>query len=105
MNAQFSQMVPDWYRPRQTGYDLLKRAARVFGLHADEIKGTSRARYICVARWALMTVLHEQGWSSPRIGRFLGNRDHTTVLNGLARARELMAADPEYAVFVARVAG
>ncbi|MGD9769826.1 MAG: helix-turn-helix domain-containing protein [Pseudolabrys sp.] len=34
--------------------------------------------------------------STPQIGRSIGGRDHTTVLNGYARADEKFSSDPEY---------
>lgn len=51
-----------------------------------------RHRDICAARWIAAWVLHRRGWSTLKIGRFLG-LDHSTVLHGLRRvanSRELL---------------
>jgi chromosomal replication initiation ATPase DnaA len=49
------------------------------------------------ARFAVMWVARELfGFSTPVIGRSLGNRDHSTVLNGIKRAEELREDDDDF---------
>jgi chromosomal replication initiation ATPase DnaA len=46
-----------------------------------------RHRDICSARWIAAWTLRRRGWSTLKIGRFLG-LDHSTVLHGLRRVAE-----------------
>lgn len=70
---------------------VLERAAQVFSVSVDDIKGTCRQRMFIRPRCAIAHVLHGHGWSSPRIATFLGKGDHTTCLNWLKRAEQMMA--------------
>ena len=104
MTPQLAALVPVWYRPPFQAADAVAAAAEVFGLCRQDIIGSSREREICRARWAAMLTLRRRGYSLPRIGRAIGDRDHTTVMHGLVRARDLCAAEPEYAQQCLRVA-
>lgn len=46
-----------------------------------------RHRDICSARWVASWILRRQGWSTVKVGRYLG-LDHSTVLHGLRRVAE-----------------
>lgn len=71
--------------------------AKIFGVTAAAILGTRRHAEVVEARFALLHLLHEDaGESSPRVGKALG-RDHTNVLWGVSRAKELASAYPLYA--------
>ena len=49
-------------------------------------------RYLVEPRWAGMLAASERTpYSLPRIGREFGGRDHTTVMYGLRKARQLLA--------------
>lgn len=77
----------------------IRSVAAVIGSRPDEMTGPRIERPLVQARWAVMLALSEcEGWSSPRIGKALGGRDHSTVLSGLRRARTLRAADPSFYV-------
>lgn len=41
--------------------------------------------------------------SMPQIGRFMGNRDHTTILHGVRSIEQKLASDPALAEVVARI--
>lgn len=80
-------MLPRWYKPPP--YDLavscidtVGKIASLYGLTADTLRGPSRERHICRARWHAMRTLRDQHYSTPTIARVL-NRDHATVLHGL----------------------
>lgn len=53
----------------------------------DELKGPSRSRVIAWPRQDAMKLLAQAGYSLPEIGRYLGRRDHTTVLHGIAASK------------------
>lgn len=69
---------------------VLERAAQVFSVTVEEIKSADRAQKFLRPRAAVAHVLHGHGWTSPRIARFLGKEDHTTALNWLKRAEQLL---------------
>jgi len=79
---------------------LVKRAAAMVGSTPAELTGPARLKRLCRARYAVMAAASRKGLSSVQIGRALGNRDHTTILAGLARAGEL-SADRDFRVLVA----
>lgn len=54
-----------------------------------DIESDRKTNDIIPARQELMYRLRtETTWSLPRIGRFLGNRDHTTVLHGVQKFKK-----------------
>lgn len=75
-------------------------AADYFGVPFDGLFSPTREGQICLARYAIMYVMRErEGQSTPQIGRRL-QRDHSTVVHGMKRARDLLARDPDFAAFV-----
>jgi chromosomal replication initiation ATPase DnaA len=59
--------------------------AQRHGVTFNDIMGPSRKRNIVAARFeAIVTVAQLRHlWSLPEIGRFFGNRDHTTILHAI----------------------
>lgn len=76
---------------------ILESAALLFKVSRPEILGESRARQTVKARAAVAWVASKTaGYSSPRIGRELGGRDHSTILNLFKRADHWRAQDDDY---------
>jgi hypothetical protein len=68
--------------------ELRDRICARYGVSQVEIVSARRSREVVRARHHLMWLLRkETHWSLPHIGRFLGGRDHTTVMHGI-RAHE-----------------
>jgi chromosomal replication initiation ATPase DnaA len=68
---------------------LVVEAAAATGLRAAEIIGTGRRNDLVYARWAITWASRQKTIASfPQIGRVL-HRDHTTLVAGVQRAREL----------------
>ena len=84
---------------RHVTFDMIVQAvSAVSGLSRREIMANGRAseervraRYAC---WWLVEKMTELGPGI--IGRLSGNRDHSTVISGQARAEELRASSPEF---------
>lgn len=55
-----------------------------------------------MARWAVMLALRGQGMSYPQIGRIV-DRDHTTVIYGVQRARTLRSRDASFIALLERM--
>lgn len=68
-------------RQPETGRKLLQNVADAFGITYGEMIGDSRGRVFVEARAVVVAVLRERGWSFPRIGKLLGNRDHSTIIH------------------------
>lgn len=75
---------------------MIARAAKAVGETPAVLMSDNRARHLTHARWAVMLALWNAGWSTMRIGREIGNRDHTTVMHGLKQARALREIDADF---------
>lgn len=75
---------------------VIRLAALQSGLPAKALTDPQRTFAITRPRHRAMWVLRQvrPDLSTTQIGRIFGGRDHTTVLNALARHAERMAADP-----------
>ena len=71
----------------QPGRRVLAVVAEEFATSAPQILSARRDRGIILARQALCYILREKlNWTLGEIGHFV-NRDHTTVLHAVRRAR------------------
>lgn len=88
------QAAPGFMPP---GRLTLLRVADAFGIDPRLILSARRDRPVARARQAIYLVLRDiLGWSLPEIGRFVGGRDHTTVLSGCRAARRLILHDADF---------
>lgn len=72
--------------------------ADLAGVTEAELLGRQRSRHLSRPRQIAMLIASEETTASlPTIANCLGNRDHTTVMHGIKRARELVAIDPAMA--------
>ena len=67
---------------KETGPEVLRRVAHEMGVHVADLVGRRRTAHLSRARKLLYRELRKLGWSYPEIARFVGNRDHTTVMYG-----------------------
>lgn len=75
-----------------------------FGINRTEMNSERRSVKIVIARQALMHLLRKHTTlSMPAIGRYLGDKDHTTVLHGDMRCIRRMEEDPEHGKRVRRI--
>jgi chromosomal replication initiator protein len=74
-----------------------------FRVSADELAGASRARRIAHARAIFVSMARGITKASyKRIGREIGDRDHSTVMHLKKRGITLIRGNPEYLVKVHR---
>jgi len=79
----------------KTMIDYVRITAVVTGISVDELKGKCRSGIYVKARWIAMFLMVGIGKRSlPQVGRFLGGRDHTTILHGCRRAGVALRAHP-----------
>lgn len=74
--------------PMDISRDQVRMIAFNHGVPISQIMSASREQVTCRARFACYCALRDRGLSLPQIARFF-NRDHTTVLYGIKRAKEL----------------
>ena len=73
--------------------DIVARVAAEHGLSVKDIKGNSlRKKHTMPRQQAMWEIAQQERWSLTGVGRFLGGRDHTTVLHGI-RAHERRLAE------------
>lgn len=80
----------------------IKVAAREAGANIDQFRLNWKHREMVLARQAFILAMHKRGFPSPSIGKWLA-RDHSTVLNGLKRARERASNDSAFLAVFERV--
>lgn len=74
--------------------ELIGQVAAEHGLTAADLVGRDRTRRVSYARQELYWRMKREfpRLSLPQIGKLVGNRDHTTVLDGLAKHEARMGA-------------
>lgn len=73
---------------------IINNVAKLYNISNSDITGSSRKKEIVNARHIIMYIL-KQEFNMPykEIGMLLGNRDHTTVMNGVEKTKELLYKD------------
>lgn len=80
---------------------MIEAAAAHAGATVNELLSRRRSKPLVRARFAVIEAARRvTSYSLPQIGRELGGRDHTTVMNGLKRAQALVRTDPAFAALV-----
>ncbi len=65
---------------------LIRAVAKTCGLERWDITGVGKSQKIMLPRVACYWALRKKGFSFPKIGEFIGNRHHSTVIYGLRLA-------------------
>lgn len=78
--------------------DIARAACRVFNVSMIDMVSARRTRKIVLPRQITMYLAREMTTASlPRIGRLIGNKDHTTVLHGCQKIAALVLTSEETA--------
>lgn len=68
-----------------------------FGVSVGKLRGANRQAHVAQARFAAMKIMHEDlGKTLAEIGRLVGNRDYTTIINALRRCDEIAEHNAKY---------
>ena len=87
----FKPEPPDYHR---IAVRIINRCAADVGITAMALKSARRRKCEVAARHKVMWLIkHETPWTLPKIGAYLGRRDHTTILHGIAAFE---AREPEF---------
>lgn len=72
---------------------IVRDEASLNGVDRSDIMSSRHSRPVVLAKHrAMYRVKKITNWSLPHIGRFFGNRDHTTVLHAVRKIERLVAA-------------
>ena len=81
--------------------DIQGAVAQRFAVTVLDLTSARRGRGIVLPRQiAMWMARHMTGHSIPEIGRYFGNRDHSTVMHSIDRVDALMAEDRAFAAVV-----
>jgi chromosomal replication initiator protein len=73
---------------------IIAAVADQFGVDEDRLLSTDRSRQVALPRQVAMFLIRQGTDASlPKIGEFLGGRDHTTVMYGLDKITSLLETD------------
>lgn len=94
-------------RPASHPYNIVRSlisdVSALTGYPPTMLRGPVRTRGLAHARFAVMKAAYGLGMTMPQIGRQLNNRDHTSILYGIRRAKELEQTDPEFAALLKEI--
>lgn len=91
--ARVAQREQDRARRASEFSEALSHVERQTGVSRREIVGANRVATVSRARQDLVLMLRARHWPLSEIGLFLGNRDHTTVIYLLRKAKERRSFD------------
>ncbi|KAB8142694.1 chromosomal replication initiator protein DnaA [Chloroflexia bacterium SDU3-3] len=92
--SALTELLDTSRRKRITSDAILKEVADFYGVDVRALQGRGRSRNIVVPRQVVMYLLREETESSLMdIGRFLGGRDHTTVIYGCEKISTEITTD------------
>lgn len=87
-----------------TADGILKLVALQFNVRTTDLRSDQRARRMSLPRQICMYLLRKHLLMSyPEIGKFMGGKDHTTVLHGVSKIAELQRNDPEILSYITSI--
>jgi len=103
INLAMAQKVVDEYLHRRGSVirisDIESVVATYFGLHPADIHASNRTRTVALARSVAMYLARKHTQASfPQIGKYMGNKNHSTVILACKRIEQLLKHDDQ-AVF------
>lgn len=80
---------------------IMEKVAKIYNIKISDLRDNSRKKNVATARHLVMFIMREHAKLQLKdIGGFLGNRDHTTVLNGVEKIKSLINSDKEFSKVV-----
>lgn len=70
--------------------------AKEFGVMRAEIQSPTRKREVVRARYACCFLLYRTGMTLKEVGKCLGDRDHSTISNGISEFHSLNHLNTKY---------
>lgn len=79
--------------------EFLRKASGLACASVSELLSQRRHGHLVRVRWACYLVLINRGNTYPQAGSTM-KKDHTTIIHGVKKARELMETDSEFRAMV-----
>lgn len=76
--------------------ELIEAATAFWGLQEDDLVGTSKKPEICWPRFVCCWILKQKGLSNTAIGKVLGERVHSSIVNEIRQFKSLSEVYPAY---------
>lgn len=93
-------------RHQNTPESILNVVALQFSVRGSDLKSEKRVRKLSLPRQICMYLLRRHlNLSYPDIGKFMGGKDHSTVMHGVNKIAEAMRSDPEIMNYVSTLEG
>lgn len=77
---------------------IINDVCKELNLDPKDVLSKSRYREFAECRYIIMYILHEKRVTKKRIGELLGDRDRTTVINGLDVVSDLLATNQYFRI-------
>jgi hypothetical protein len=98
MTEEPEEIAPEEIAPKISTRQLIAYVAVLCDISPIDVTGKARFRHLVSARAILSKILREQGnLSYPQIGRRLGGRDHSTIINAVRLFDIMVIRDPDMA--------
>lgn len=94
LNSQESMASGMWSKD-----EFLRKASALACASVSELLSQRRHGHLVRVRWACYLVLINRGNTYPQAGSTM-KKDHTTIIHGVKKARELMETDVEFRAMV-----
>lgn len=96
--TEYERRFPGGLAPYPSVKLIIARVANFYGVRIHDIIANRRTRDIIKPRQVAMFLCYElTPRSLPAIGKQIGDRDHTTILHGVRKIKELLQTDERLA--------
>lgn len=79
--------------------DLIQYSAILSNETFEDIVSQCRLQTLVRVRFAIIKIGREMGYTYPHIAKYLGNRDHTTIIHGFRQCNNLILYDDDFREF------
>lgn len=79
--------------------DLIQYGAILSNEAFEDVVSPCRLKALVRVRFAIIKIGREMGYSYPHIAKYLGNRDHTTMIHGFRQCNNLILYDDDFKEF------
>lgn len=73
---------------------VIEEAAKINSVTKEEVFSKNKLKEICLSRQIAFYLIRKNSpWTLVRIGKFMNNRDHTTVMSNISRLEDFLSYD------------
>src|SRR5665647_1419424 len=91
-----NDMMPEDREYKITSQSIIKEVSKYFSIPINVLIGNKRSQYIARARHIAMYLCRDLTSDSlPAIGKYVGNRDHATVIYAVTKISELISKESD----------